>query len=475
MAETSAEPFPRLSAAALLDDYAAGARTPTQVVRDARERMAATEPTIHALVEQLDEATDAAEEATRIWREDPDRARALPLLGVPVVVKEKHQIAGHTVSQGVPALAENATTDHPIVARLRAAGAIPIARSATPEFCAATFTESLAWGTTRNPWRTDCTPGGSSGGSGAALAAGYAPLATGSDIGGSTRIPSTFCGVVGYKAPYGVVPGLHPSTMDWYRSDSAMARTVGDVLRMHRVIAGQHPADPFSVPVPEVREPEGGWNVHGRRVIVSHHLGDYPVDDDVLAGVDAAAAALERAGAVIEEREPDWRADELMDVALAHYGHTLGWGMAAAIARPEVEVSSYIVEFTEHVMTAAARMPIAETFQRETEIRRRLAATMDGALALISPVTTHSALSASAPAHSVDEHGRHYWQQLMAVPFNICNHRPVLAVPTGIGAQGVPIGVQIVGAPYDQQAVFRVGFALERMLPWADRHPRLDV
>lgn len=137
------------------------------------------------------------------------------------------------------------------------------------------------------------------------------------------------------------------------------------------------------MPVPEVREPEGGWNVHGRRVIVSPHLGDYPVDDDVLAGVDAAAAALERAGAVIEEREPDWRADELMDVALAHYGHTLGWGMAAAIARPEVEVSSYIVEFTEHVMTAAARMPIAETFQRETEIRRRLAATMDGALAVL--------------------------------------------------------------------------------------------
>lgn len=91
---------------------------------------------------------------------------------------------------------------------------------------------------TRIPWNPEFTPGGSSGGSGAALVAGYAAMATGSDIGGSTRIPATFCGVVGYKAPYGVVPGLHPSTKDWYRSDSAMARTVEDALLMHNVIAG---------------------------------------------------------------------------------------------------------------------------------------------------------------------------------------------------------------------------------------------
>ncbi len=253
-------------------------------------------------------------------------------------------------------------------------------------------------------------------------------LATGSDIGGSTRIPATFCGVVVYKAPYGVVPGLHPSTMDWYRSDSAMARTVGDALLMHNVIAGQHALDPHSLPFGPVEVPDR--SVAGARIVVSPTLGDYEVDAAIRANLASAASVLESQGAVIEHRNPDWTVEEIMTVAMAHYGHTLAPGMADVIEATGAEVSPYITQFIDHTMAAAAHMPLHETFARETRIREELGRLLSGATALLTPVTTKDAFLAEAPQVSVDSHGRHYWADLMAVPFNICNRHPALAVPT---------------------------------------------
>jgi aspartyl-tRNA(Asn)/glutamyl-tRNA(Gln) amidotransferase subunit A len=450
--------FAAPTATELLVDYAAGRRRPTEVLAECLATIKATEPTINAVVELLEDAGDAAAVADAQWATGKAPA-GKPLLGVPVVIKEKHGIAGRRLDQAVPATAVTPEVDHPIVERLRAAGAVLIARTTNPEFCAATTTDSLAHGVTRNPWNQGFTPGGSSGGSGAALAAGYAPLATGSDIGGSTRIPATFCGVVGYKAPYGVVPGLHPSTMDWYRSDSAMARTVEDTLLMHNVIAGQHALDPHSVPFGPVEVPER--SVDGCRIVVSETLGNYPVDAAIRDNLAAAASALESRGAVIEHRNPDWTVEEIMTVAMAHYGHTLAPGMADVIESTGAEVSPYITQFIDHTMAAAARMPLHETFARETRIREELGQLLSGATALLTPVTTKDAFPAEAPQVSVDSHGRHYWADLVAVPFNICNRHPALAVPTGTGPRGVPTGLQIVGNAYDQASVFRVGFALE--------------
>lgn len=464
------------TAAELLVRYGDRTARPSDVIAGQLDRVRRLDGDLNAVTQMLDdEALIAAEQADATWDAEAgpaDVVRHRPLLGVPVLVKEKHALAGHRVDQAVPATAVRADRDHPVVARLRAAGAIPIARTTNPEFCAATMTESLAHGVTRNPYNLDCTPGGSSGGSGAALAAGYAPLATGSDIGGSTRIPASFCGVVGYKAPYGVVPGLHPSTMDWYRSDSAMARTVGDTLMMHNIIAGQHPDDPHSVPFGPVTEPAGGWSVEGQRIVVSRRLGDYAVDDDILDGVESAADALRHNGATIEYREPCWDTSEIMAVAMAHYGHTLAPGMADQIERSGAAVSPYIVQFIDHTLAAASRMPLYQTFARESDIRRSLARLLEGASVLVTSVTTRSAMPAHAPTVSVDNHGQHYWADFMAVPFNIANRHPALAVPSGVGDSGVPTGIQLVGNAYDQQAVFRAGFVLERALPWEHPHAR---
>ena len=152
-----------------------------------------------------------------------------PLLGLPVAAKEKHGLRGRTLSQGLVARkGELAHADHPVIDRIRRAGGIIHARTTTPEYSCATVTHSPLWGVTRNPWNRQYSPGGSSGGSGAALAAGLAPLATASDIAGSTRLPASFTGTVGYKAPYGRIPGLAPLSADHYRGDGPMARTVVD-------------------------------------------------------------------------------------------------------------------------------------------------------------------------------------------------------------------------------------------------------
>ncbi|WP_313096478.1 amidase family protein [Corynebacterium variabile] len=244
-----------------------------------------------------------------------------------------------------------------------------------------------------------------------------------------------------------------------HRSDSAMARTLEDALLMHNVIAGQHPLDPHSVPFGPVEVPER--SVTGCRIVVSEMLGNYPVDAAIRDNLAAAAFALEAQGAVIEHRNPDWTVEEIMTVAMAHYGHTLTPGMADVIEATGAEVSPYTTQFIDHTMAAAARMPLHETFARETRIKEELGRLLSGATALLTPVTTKDAFLAEAPQVSVDNHGRHYWADLMAVPFNICNRHPALAVPTGTGPRGVPTGLQIVGNAYDQASVFRVGFALE--------------
>lgn len=187
-----------------------------------------------------------------------------------------------------------------------------------------------------------------------------------------------------------------------------MARTVEDTLLMHNVIAGQHALDPHGVPIGPVEVPER--SVAGCRIIVSETLGNYPVDAAIRDNLAAAGSALESQGAAIEHRNPDWTVEEIMTVAMAHYGHTLAPGMADVIESTGAEVSPYITQFIDHTMAAAARMPLHETFARETRIREELGQLLSGATALLTPVTTKDAFPAEAPQVSVDSHGRHYWR-----------------------------------------------------------------
>ena len=464
-----------LGASEALGLFQSRALSPVELLEAVLQRIDAVNPRINALTEQLaDEARESALSAERQYRAGGALA---PLLGLPVAAKEKHSLAGHVLSNGLVAQrAVVASTDHPVISRIRSAGGIVHARTTTPEFCCATVTHSPLWGVTHNPFNLQLSPGGSSGGSGAALAAGFAPLATGSDIAGSTRLPAAFTGTVGFKAPYGRIPGVAPLSADHYRGDGPMARTVADAALLANVMAGRHVGDHASLaaaaPLP------GAWSsVAGIRIALCIRLGDYLIDPDVEANTRAVAAALQGAGAIVEEVELPWTTAEIHRVSFTHFGHILGPTMEDETRGAESQLAAYTVQFMADARAAAADTRFLDGLTAETRMQGELAAAMTGFDALVCPTSAVAALTADG--HYVDgitasgERLEHYWQSHMTLPFNISNRCPVLAVPSGMADCGIPTGVQIVGHPFDDVTVFRVGAAVEAVRPWAHRYARI--
>ncbi|GAA3287555.1 amidase [Nesterenkonia halobia] len=443
---------------------------------------------INAFMEVLgEEARSAAAAADAHYARLGRRGASVPgrrLLGLPVATKEKHGLAGHSHSQGMRAHADAvAARDHPIVRRIRDHGGVIHGRTTSPEFSCATFTHTDLWGTTRNPWDRGLTPGGSSGGAAAALAAGMTPLATASDIAGSTRLPAAFTGVVGYKGPYGAVPGSGVFAADWYRGDGAMARTVADVALLTDVIRGVHPEDHATVPTSSVSVPGGAAaleSLRGRRIAYAPTLGDYPVQRGVRRQVDGAVAALEGAGVDVVVVDLPWTTAEIRRTTMAHFGHLLADGMSRLLRGREGTAEDYTRQFIEDARAHAARLSLFETLDREQRMQAELAVAMDGADALLTPVSAVASLPAGSTflrgldVHDVadgpDRRVEHYWEAHMTVPFNVANRCPALSMPAGLHA-GVPVGLQIVGHPYDEATVFALGAALEAVRPQSAAPP----
>ena len=223
-----------------------------------------------------------------------------------MTIKDSNAIKGEITTYGSRLYQDyRDEEDHIVVARLKRAGAILHARSATPEFSCAAFTHSLLWGVTRNPWNPDYTPGGSTGGGAAALAAGTATLANGSDIGGSIRIPASACGVVGFKPTFGRVPQSPPFNLDYYCHNGPLARTVGDCRLFQNVIAGPHKADVASIR-PKQRIPALDGDISGWRIAVSMDLGYFEVDSEVQRNTLAAVEVLRGLGAQVETVDLGW-------------------------------------------------------------------------------------------------------------------------------------------------------------------------
>ncbi|MCC3282129.1 amidase [Arthrobacter caoxuetaonis] len=474
-------PLHYLDAVTALKLFRAGGLSPVELLQALIDRAGTANASVNALTETLfDDAMVLAREAEAQYLRGEAGAADRPLLGLPVVTKEKHALAGRSFSQGLLSHAgRTAAADHPVVERIRAAGGIVHARSTSPEFSCATVTHSPMWGVTRNPWNLERSPGGSSGGAGAALAAGLAPLATASDIAGSTRLPAAFTGTVGYKAPYGRIPGLAPLSADWYRGDGPMARTVADTALLANVMSGRHPGDHSSYGGPgtlPLDYPDAG-NVAGLRVALCLRLGDYPLEDAVEANTRAVAETLRAAGAVVEEVVLPWTSAEIRDTIFTHFGHILGPAMETATAGSEDTLAPYTRRFMADARAAAERRTLVDGLGAEARIQSQLATVMDGFDVLLCP--TSGAGSLAADADYLDgitvagTHLQHYWEGHLTAPFNITNRCPVLAVPSGLGADGVPTGVQVVGHPFQEESVFRVGAAIEVLRPWAGRYPQL--
>lgn len=476
-----------LSATEAVAAFRSGELAPSELMMATRSMIETTNGDrcsgINAFTEtMLAEATQAARRADDQYASARrSRTATPPLLGIPVATKEKHGIAGRTIEQGLAACrGQIANAHHPIVERILTAGGIIHGRTTSPEFSCATMTHSPMWGVTRNPWLPSATPGGSSGGAGAALAAGMATLATASDIAGSTRIPAGFTGTVGYKAPYGRIPALPPLSADWYRGDGPMARTVADAALLAAVMSGRHPADHGSWG-PAGRRPDtvpslGAEGVRGLRIGLSVDLGDYPVAPSVRTNTEAVATALAAAGAEIVLVDLPWTTARIARTIFAHFGHILGPAMASLTAGTEDQLAAYTSRFIVDAAHAAGGVSLPESLALDAQLQAELATAMDGLNALLTPTQAVEMLTADgdyldgidvtdpAAPDGVRRLG-HYWEAHMTSPFNVANRCPVLSVPSGVSSVGVPTGVQVVAQPFDEDMAFRIGAAIEALTP----------
>jgi Asp-tRNA(Asn)/Glu-tRNA(Gln) amidotransferase A subunit family amidase len=441
-----------------------------EVVEAGLARIAEVNPRLNCFCfVYADEAVELARAAERAVARGDDVG---PLHGVPIAIKDLTPTKGKRTTMGSYAFEHFVPdTSALIVERLLGAGAIMVGKTTTPEFAYSSFTESPLWGVTRNPWDPTRTPGGSSGGSGAAVASGCVPLAEGTDMGGSVRIPAAWCGLVGLKPSFARIPlDFLPTQFDTIHHFGPLARTIEDARLFLSVVQGPDSRDIMSV-VPPIDLAEREGSVKGLRLALDVDLGHYEIASEVETAVRESAQALADAGALLEEVDVGWTR-EIADAWIDHWGVYL-----AAIFGEKLE------EFREQMDPRVVRLMEAGfalgavDFKRIEFVRTRawkqLAPILERFDALLCPTM-------SQVARPVDEDDFVWYEDRgdglyhgldMTCQFNFVSQCPALSVPAGWTESGLPIGLQIVARRYRDDQVLRIGAALERQRPWADRRP----
>ncbi len=397
-----------------------------------------------------------------------------PLHGVPLSIKDNHWTAGDRTTSGSRLLADFVPPeDSPSVARLRAAGAIFVGRTNLPEFAWRGSTDNPLFGESRNPWDLTLTPGGSTGGGAAAVAAGLGPLALGSDGAGSIRIPASFCGLVGLKPTFGRVPFYPAAGAHELVAHGPLARTVRDVGLMMNVIARYDPRDPFALPDDRVDylaacdQPLTGGS-DPIRVAWSEDLGFAPVESETRAICAAAARALADGGLKVEEASPDL--GDPSSVLRTLYGGAQAGAHAARPPEQKALMDPELVKYAdaaagltvvEYVKAVAARQTLVDTLRRFFE-RYDL---------LLTPTVCLPAFSLGivGPREVAGREVTHLGWTL-CYPFNYSG-QPAVSVPAGFTASGLPVGLQIVGRRGEDALVLRAAATFEALRPWASRRP----
>jgi aspartyl-tRNA(Asn)/glutamyl-tRNA(Gln) amidotransferase subunit A len=444
--------------------------SPVEVVDAVLDRIERLNPRLNAYVTvTAAEARRGARAAERAVTKKG--ARLGPLHGVPFSVKDLVITKGVRTTFGTPLYRDNVPTgDAPMVERLRAAGAIMVGKTNTPTFGWIGATHNLLFGATRNPWHLERTPGGSSGGASAAVAAGMAPLAIGTDGGGSIRIPASFAGIFGLKPSFGRIP-VYPASAAWSLSHvGPMTRTVADAALMLQVSAGPDERDPGSLPaarVDYVRALTQG--VKGLRVAYAGDLGFAEAADPEVAAVCARAArVLRELGCRVEMVKPGWPSPRQ-----AWYEIFCG-GIATRLApyrerRDEIEPG--LLRIIEETLANPPTRYVEAWFERAAwwQYPRVFFEKYD---LLLTPT-----LACPAFAVGLDDATeiagtpvRPYSWTPFTWPFNLTG-QPAASVPCGFTTDGLPVGLQIVGRRFDDATVLRAAAAFERGRPWAHRRP----
>ncbi|HEX5946710.1 MAG TPA: amidase family protein [Acidimicrobiales bacterium] len=458
----------------IADAVRRGERRAVEVLDEALAGIAAGNDRLGAFVhvdEQVARAAAEAVDATVAEGHDPG-----PFAGVPFGVKDLENCAGMPTSYGSLAFAERGPVDADSVhvARLRAAGAVPVGKTAAPEFGTLNFTKTKAFGVARNPWDTERTPGGSSGGSAAAVAAGLVPVATASDGGGSTRIPASFCGLVGFKSSHGRIPlpGAPGSETAVY---GLLTTTVAESARHLDVTAGPDDRDRFSLPRPLVNYESAieSLPLDGLRARWSPDLGFALCDPEVRAIAEKAARSLAEAAGMVLDDEPvvltdpvrTWLGAGSLDLWLA-----LEPGMWPGVADDLTRYSRSVLEQTESYPVPR----VAEAARRREQLTLDAARLFDEVDVVLSPATAVPAFAAAGPPPDTIDGRPAKPLGASATPFtmlaNLC-WNPAVSVPAGQTADGLPVGLQVMAARHHDEIPLRLARIWEQTQPWPRHAP----
>ncbi len=454
-----------LSAAELGHRMARRELSPVEVARAQLDRIAVAGARLNAFL--LVTTGRALAEARASEREiAAGRARG-PLHGVPLALKDLFDVAGLPTTAGARILAANvAERDAGVVERLRGAGLVLVGKTHLHEFAFGTTSDNPHHGPCRNPWDPGRSPGGSSGGNGAALAAGLCAAALGTDTGGSIRIPAAACGVAGLKPTLGRVSRRGVVPLSWSLDTvGPMARTVEDVALLMDAIAGPDPEDEACVARPAesfARELEAG--VSGLALGVPGEWFFAGVEPGIVAAVEAALAALEREGA----RRVGVATPGMAEAHTAHHA-ILAVEAAAFHGRWLRERPDDYGDDVRRGLELGSLVPAVDYVnarRMQTVAQRTFAAALARADVLVTPALPVAPLRVGEPMSREPEVA---WNRLLT-PFNLAG-LPAMSVPCGFDAAGLPVGLQVVGAPFAEARVLRVARAVERAVSWGTRRP----
>ena len=467
-----------MSASELAKRYRDRSLSPVEVVKALISRAEKINPKLNAFTYTFyEEALNRAKISEQKFSRESKNVKALE--GIPIGIKDESALKGKPMSNGSLILKDTISDyNSPVNERILKTGAIVIARTATPEFSCAGYCHNRVTGITRNPWNLDFTPGGSSGGSGAALAAGMVPLATGSDIGGSIRIPASASGVVGFKPPYGRNPDDTPLNLDFFCHVGPMARSVRDTALLQNVMVGPHPLDIASIRPKKMVPLKERISLKGLKIGWSADLGMFEVDPEVMSNFNNTLQILKSMGAHLEEVSLPWKS-QMLDACLDYLYHIFGVWIEETAKGKEHMVTPYVKQ-----IAALGKKSSAKKYLRSLEVVNDMNASFGPMIskkhAFLCPTLAIPAVKANhdQSKDTVFINGKEVNPLLgwcLTVPFNALSRLPVMSVPSGFSKTGVPTGVQIVGKSFADQDVFNVAYFLESSQKWYQAGAKPDI
>ena len=396
-----------------------------------------------------------------------------PFHGVPIAVKDLTATKGIRTTYSSRAYADFVPDfDTAVARRLRNAGFVILGKTNTPEFGTTAFTESELNGATHNPWSPERTPGGSSGGAAAALAAGLLPIAHGSDGGGSIRIPASCCGLFGLKPSRGRVSAAPFGSLEGLSTAAPLARTVGDAAALLDVMAGYEPGDPWWTPPPErpFADEVGAPTGRLRIAVTTVPPVETPVAAECCDALRAAAELLAELGHDVVEETPPW-ADA--DLGLAFIAV---WQVGPALQ--PVEDLSFLTPLNRELVESARAFSAADygrTVARLQSYARRVVAFWDEVDVVLTPTLALPPVAIGwqdAAQGAVEQLLRNVEFTPFTAVANVTG-LPAMSLPLHWSAAGLPVGVQAIGPPAEDALLLRLAAQVEAARPWAERRPRL--